>query len=182
LKLAEQRCQLDKSDLRKKIAQSQEGRREDADQFNKRIDKITADLARSNRLIHESESALNAANTTTESLREEINRLKVELGKAQAEMNNPTGDAEEDPNTIPSAAGPAAANARVPTESIVGDAPDGAGGGIADLGGAPGPEEPDPAVGVVIPFLPWRYLHKGRKEWWSQRSKGQKCMFLDFCH
>jgi len=58
------RCQLDKNDLRKSLAQSQEASRREAEGVSDRIDKLTAERDRYKKLVNKSESSLNTASST----------------------------------------------------------------------------------------------------------------------
>jgi chromosome segregation ATPase len=89
MSLAEKRCQIDKSDLRNQLKQSQEERRQDAAEFNTRITNITAELDRCKNLLRETESSLNAANHTVNVLREGLRTIQEELAKHPAEIKNP---------------------------------------------------------------------------------------------
>src|SRR5579859_1653225 len=165
MSLAEKRCQIDKSDLRNQLKQSQEERRQDAAEFNTRITNITAELDRCKNLLRETESSLNAANHTVNGLREELRTIEEELAKRPAEIKNPAaaGGGAIVPHARPRNSGQAPADIRNPipvtiVESIVVDLPGGASGGKADDAATAGLGQPDPVDPDGNPFLPWTYL------------------------
>jgi hypothetical protein len=175
LNLAEQRCQLDKNDLRKSLAQSQEASRREADEFSDRIDKLTAERDRYKKLVNKSESSLNTANSTIDGLSEEIKRMQLKFGKNSADAGGGTIARVPPSNT---SSEPAA----VQGAAIAGDSPGKARSGTTDVEGPVGPEEHDPAAVAGNRFLPWTFLLQAQRETSTKRSAGQKCMFLDFHH
>ena len=93
------RCQLDKNDLRKSLAQSQEASRREAEGVSDRIDKLTAERDRYKKLVNKSESSLNTANSTIDGLSVEIKRMQLKFGKNSADAGGGTIAHVPPPNT-----------------------------------------------------------------------------------